>query len=50
MEKEVIVVAKAKTIPPFDINDVPIIFWDSFTDFEDNLAKCIERIVQRRKR
>jgi hypothetical protein len=50
MEKEVIVVAKAGTTPPFDINDVPVIFWDSFADFEDTLAKCVERLTQKRKR
>jgi predicted Rossmann-fold nucleotide-binding protein len=42
--KEVILVAKAETKVPFDINDVPILFWDSFSDFEAELTKRVERI------
>lgn len=42
--KEVILVAKAGTKLPFDINDVPVLFWDSFTEFEEELVKRVERI------
>jgi hypothetical protein len=50
MEKDVILVAKAGSTLPFDINDVPVIFWDSFADFEEKLASCIGRMVPRRRR
>lgn len=42
--KEVILVAKEGTIPPFDIHDVPVLPWDSFTEFEEELTKRVERI------
>lgn len=50
MDKTLILVAKAGTTLPFDINDVPAIFWDSFSDFEEKLAKCIERLAHKRSR
>lgn len=50
MDKEVILVAKTGTQLPFDINDLPVVFWDSFTEFEEELARTIERLVQRRRR
>jgi hypothetical protein len=50
MDKDVIIVAKAGTTLPFDINDVPVIFWESFTEFEQNLAACIGRLGPRRRR
>lgn len=42
--KEVILVAKLGTQLPFDINDVPVLFWDSFTVFEAELTKRVESI------
>jgi len=42
--KEVIIVAKKGTTLPFDINDVPVLFWDSFTEFEEELTKRVEKI------
>jgi hypothetical protein len=42
--KEVILVAKEGTKLPFDINDVPVLFWDSFTEFEEELTKRVEKI------
>ncbi len=29
---------------PFDINDVPVLFWESFADFETELKKRVEQI------
>ena len=34
----------------FDINDVPVIFWESFTDFEEQLGKVIGRLARTRRR
>jgi len=45
MGKEVILVARKGTTLPFDINDVPVLFWDSFADFTEELAKRIENIA-----
>lgn len=42
--KEVILTAKAGTNLPFDIQDVPVLFWDSFTEFEEELKKRVEQI------
>jgi nucleoside 2-deoxyribosyltransferase len=50
MDKAIIAVAKAGTILPFDVNDVPVIFWESFAEFEEKLAKCIERLALQRRR
>jgi hypothetical protein len=45
MSKEVILVARKGTVLPFDINDVPVLFWDSFADFTEALATRIENIA-----
>jgi hypothetical protein len=50
MEKDLILVAKEGTKLPFDLNDVPVIYWDSFSEFEEKLAKCIERLSPGRRR
>lgn len=42
--KEVIIVAKAGTKLPFDVGDVPVLYWDSFTEFEKELTKRVEKI------
>jgi predicted Rossmann-fold nucleotide-binding protein len=42
--KEVILVAKAGTDLPFDVRDVPVLFWDSFTEFEEELRKRVQHI------
>jgi predicted Rossmann-fold nucleotide-binding protein len=42
--KEVILVAKAGTELPFDVGDVPVLFWDSFTEFEEGLRKRVGQI------
>lgn len=44
LRKEIILVAKAGTVLPFDINDFPVIFWDSFSDFEEELEKRVSQI------
>ncbi len=44
--KEVILVAKKSTELPFDITDVPVLFWDSFADFEEELEKKVKQIGQ----
>lgn len=43
--KEVILVAKKGTELPFDIGDVPVIFWDSFSQFEQELFKRVKKIA-----
>ena len=50
MDKDLILVAKQGTTLPFDLNDVPVIYWDSFTDFEEKLAACVARIAATRRR
>ena len=47
VSKEVILVAKTGPELPFDVSDVPVLFWDSFTEFEDELRKRVERILRR---
>ena len=42
--KEVILVASKGTELPFDVTDIPVLFWDSFTEFEDELRKRVEQI------
>ena len=44
--KQVILVAKKGTELPFDIGDVPVIFWDSFSQFEQELFKRVEEIAR----
>ena len=44
LRKEIILVAKAGTVLPFDINDFPVIFWDSFSDFEEELERRVSQI------
>lgn len=35
MDKDVVLTAKKDIILPFDITDVPVVFWDSFSEFEE---------------
>ena len=42
--KEIILIARKGTALPFDINDFPVVFWDSFGDFEDELEKRVSQI------
>lgn len=50
MDKHLILVARKGTQLPFDVNDVPVLFWDSFSEFEAALAKRIERIATQQGR
>jgi len=50
MGKDVILVAKKGTVLPFDINDVPVLFWESFSEFRQALAKRVEKIASRQGR
>lgn len=45
LDKEVIVIAKKGTDLPFDINDVPVLFWESFSDFKESLARRVQKIA-----
>lgn len=45
LDKEVVVVARKGTDLPFDINDVPVLFWESFAEFKESLAKRIQKIA-----
>jgi hypothetical protein len=45
MDKELIMVGRKGTALPFDVNDVPVLFWESFSEFEAALAKRIESIA-----
>lgn len=42
--KDVILVSRKGAKLPFDIADVPVLFWDSFTVFEQELDKRIQEI------
>ena len=44
--KEVILTAKAGTKLPFDIQDVPVLFWESFVEVEEQLEKRVAQIGQ----
>ena len=44
LRKEIILIAKKETKLPFDINDFPVVSWDSFGDFEDDLEKRVSKI------
>jgi len=44
--KEVILTAKAGTKLPFDIQDIPVLFWESFVEFEEQLEKRVAQIGQ----
>lgn len=50
MDKHIIMVAKKGTQLPFDVNDVPVLFWESFAEFEAALATRIERIASHQGR
>ena len=45
LDKEVVVVAKKGTELPFDINDVPVLFWDSFSEFKHKLSRRVGKIA-----
>jgi len=42
--KDVILTAKAGTQLPFDINDAPVIFWESLEKFESDLAERVRQV------
>jgi len=42
--KEVILIAKKGTKLPFDITDIPVLFWEGFTRFAEELRKRVEAI------
>jgi hypothetical protein len=44
LRKDIILIAKRDTKLPFDINDFPVIFWDAFIDFEEDLEKRVKQI------
>jgi hypothetical protein len=50
MDKMLIMVARKGTKLPFDVNDVPVLFWESFAEFEAALAARIERIASQQGR
>ena len=45
LNKPVIVTAYKGTVLPFDVNDVPTIFWESQVDFKENLKAKIKEIA-----
>lgn len=45
MNKDIILTARKGTDLPFDINDVPVLYWDSFSEFKKALAKRVESIA-----
>lgn len=45
MDKDIILTARSGTDLPFDINDVPVLHWESFSDFKKALAKRVESIA-----
>ncbi|CAN2042723.1 Nucleoside 2-deoxyribosyltransferase [Candidatus Magnetomoraceae bacterium gMMP-15] len=42
--KKIILTAKEGTEVPFNINDFPILYWDSFADFEKELEERVKQI------
>jgi hypothetical protein len=44
--KDVILTAKKGTQLPFDVGDVPVIFWENQDDLKDGLRKCIDGIKE----
>lgn len=42
--KEIVLLAKKGTELPFDITDVPVVFWEGFADFEDDLEERVKQI------
>jgi predicted Rossmann-fold nucleotide-binding protein len=50
MNKDIIVVAKKGSNRPFDVNDVPVLYWESFSQFEEDLAKHVEAIATQQGR
>ena len=50
MNKEIIMVAKKGTTLPFDVNDVPVLFWQSFSEFKQNLARRVQKIATQQGR
>ena len=45
VDKAIILTARKGTELPFDISDVPVIFWDSFSEFKKTLAKRVDGIA-----
>ena len=45
MNKDIILTARKGTDLPFDINDVPVLYWDSFSEFKKALAKRVDSIA-----
>ena len=45
MDKDIILTARKGTDLPFDINDVPVLYWDSFSEFKKALAKRVDIIA-----
>jgi len=45
MDKDIILTARSGTALPFDINDVPVLYWESFSEFKRALAKRVEGIA-----
>ena len=43
--KEVVLLAKEGTILPFDIVDVPTLYWNDLSEFEEKLSKRISKIA-----
>ena len=43
--KEVVLVAKKDTDLPFNVADIPVIYWESFEDFKQDLRKRLEEIA-----
>ena len=43
--KDVIVTARKGTQLPFDVGDVPVIFWEIQEDLKDGLRKCLSGLA-----
>jgi hypothetical protein len=46
LHKKVIVTAKKGTELPFDVKDIPTIFWESYEDLADDLRSRIHQVVK----
>jgi hypothetical protein len=45
--KDVIVTARKGTELPFDIGDIPTIFWEDQTDLKGGLEKCLAGLMSK---
>jgi len=48
--KQVVLTARTHTELPFDLKDLPVLFWDTQTDLKEQLKKRLTNVVQKLRR